>query len=172
MSGESETEIRAHSAQEKALSTLKEASEVGFDMKTPIGQKFARSAEAKSEEYKSLQGQDAKRAFRKAWAAHEHKKAVLVFERRTSFKSVDMRTGTYLPPGRIVKEDGGKGEASNIEAAWRHIHKCIQLGGKFVKWNGFTERHEFLYFRTQTKQIFEEASCWCMWRPGDDIESP
>lgn len=151
MSGESESEVWAHSAQEKALSNLKEASEAGFDMKTPPGQKFARSAEAKGDEYKSLHGQDAKRAFRKAWAAQEHKTAVLVYERRTSIKSADMSTGTYLPPGRSIKGEGGKGEAATIEAAWRHIQKCIQLGGKFVKWNGFTERHEFLYFRTQTK---------------------
>lgn len=158
MTGDSEAEAKASNAQEKTLQTLKEASHLGFDMKTPLGQKFARSTEAKSEEYKALQGQDAKRAFRRSWAAVEHTKALAIFERRTSFRSVDTSTGTYLPPGRIIKEEGGKGDASNIEAAWRHIHKCIKLGGKFVKWNGFTERHEFLYFRTETKQIFEEAS--------------
>ena len=62
-----------------------------------------------------------------------------------------------MPPAKIVAEEGGKDDVANVTAAWKHVQKCIALGPPFLRYNDFTERHEFLHFRSEVHQISEEV---------------
>lgn len=62
-----------------------------------------------------------------------------------------------MPVGRLIQEEGGKEDAANITAAWNHIRKCLELKGRFVRYNVFSERYEFLHFRTECMHVFEQA---------------
>lgn len=143
--------------QDKMLQDLRIASQKGFESRSALGQRFGRSSEGRSSEYKALSSQEKKRQFRQAWAEKELQKAVTIYEKKTSQTELDISRGVYLPPGKIVEEEGGRHDPENIVAAWKLIRKCLALGGKFVRYNAFTERYEFLYFRAEVHHIFEEA---------------
>ena len=153
-------EVKQDSELRQHMEELKQASEVGVTARTPIGQRFARSTAAKSIEYKKMQSHERKAEFRRQWAELEWKKAKTHYENRQNYKSIDISRGVYLPPSRIVQEEGGKDDKENILASVRYIKKCCLLGGRFVKFNQFTERYEFLYFKTEVQHIWEQVF-WC-----------
>ena len=163
--GVTKTELEQE-GEDTEMKLLAKAAKHGFSAREPVGQRFFRSPEAKSDEYKSLHGHEAKRAFRQQWAEAALKSYTAKKSKREEWQEVDENEGTYLPLAKMVAEEGG--DAAAVEAAKKYAQKCEQMKGKFVRFNTWTERKEYLYFKTKSKEIF--ARSWAtfqQWASSD-----
>jgi hypothetical protein len=126
----------------------------GFDLRCAEGQKFARSPEAKSEAYKSLNIAN-KAEFRKEWAKKIYDTTRKVKVKSTAWTKIDISKGTYMSFSVIVREEGNDDAA--VKAATHYVTACQFMGGVWKKWNLMTKRWEFLYMRQEVHEIFEQS---------------
>lgn len=70
----------------KILAELQHASATGVQPRSAVGQRFARSPEAASDDYKKLPSIAAKAAFRKEWAQKAFDKAQETFKKKLTYK--------------------------------------------------------------------------------------
>jgi hypothetical protein len=126
----------------------------GFDLRCAEGQRFARSKEAKSEAYKSLNIAN-KADFRKQWAKKIYDTTRKVKVKAEAWSKIDISKGTYMPFSVIVREEGN--DDDGIKAATYYVSACQVMGGVWKKWNLMTKRWEFLYMRSEVHEIFEQS---------------
>ena len=101
---------------------LQKAVEAGeYDISSALGQKFSRSAEAKTDAYKKLQTHEQKQAFRQEWARTKYAEVLEKKVYARTHKMVRTERGRYLSFKKICEEegedeDGGHGgEAVRLE---------------------------------------------------------
>jgi hypothetical protein len=135
---------------------LQHASENGFDMRDPLGQKFRRTDHYTSEQYAACTTQAAKRKFRQDWATGLWQEARVKRMKTESWQEVDETKGRYMPIRGIIKAEGDDDDAA--VAATRYVDKGIKMAGKFISYNEMTERWEFLYFTRTLSTSF--TKCW------------
>ena len=113
--------------------------------------------EQKKSEYHALKGKhDLLEAFRLEWA---EKKLAASEKSREHVKALSKKAemvGVHLPIGVIVRKEGGWKDESAVRAAVTRVLKCIALAGKYVKWNGMTERWEFWLSRDFVSDSLEK----------------
>jgi hypothetical protein len=73
---------------------------------------------------------------------------------RTSFTTCETDRGEYEPFSRIWKLEG-KDEAALL-AARHYVEACADLGGRWVKFNTFTKRAEYLYMKQGYREEMTE----------------
>jgi hypothetical protein len=56
----------------------------------------------------------------------------------------------------IIREEGG--DAAAVKAAIHYITACQRMKGCWVRFNVMTQRHEYLYMKSEVHEIFQE--CW------------
>ena len=99
------------------------------------------------EQYKALCGREAQTKFRADWAAREVVKAKKFNTVTTSWSTVDVTKGEYVPFGVIVQREGGWEDVTAIAAAARYVRKAQLMAGAWVVYNNMTDRHDYLYLR-------------------------
>ena len=136
------------------MKLLKDGMENSYGLRGALGQKFARSLSGgKSPEYKGTP--DEKRKFRQEWAAIEFDRLDRQRKKSKTYKSIDSLGGFYTPFRVIVQKEGDDDDA--LIAAKHYIQECLRRKGKWIKWNGFTKRVEYLYVQTGKREEFEHA---------------
>ena len=68
---------------------------------------------------------------------------------------MDAHDGKYLSIKRNVKEEGGGVEVR--VAAQRYIDKCVTMESHWMRYNGMTERYDYLYVRAKKREEFLRA---------------
>jgi hypothetical protein len=76
-----------------------------------------------------------------------------------SFREVDTRKGRYKP-FRKIWEDEGLDEAGFV-ATVKYVSKAMHMNGKWLRWNGMTERHDILHLEFELTETMEK--CWKMY---------
>lgn len=79
--------------------------------------------------------------------------------------------GVYEPIDVIAEREGGSNSCEAQKAAALYAAECERRGGKWVKWNAFTRRKEYLYLKSGTKKV--ERARWSLEeehssRPGEE----
>ena len=64
-------------------------------------------------------------------------------------------------------KEGGFRSAANITAARNYCDMCIKFGGKWVRFNDWTQRAEFLYLKIGVRKVFRQK--WCLERSEDSF---
>lgn len=68
--------------------------------------------------------------------------------------------GTYEPADILVEREGGASSEAAREAAAQYIAECMRRGGKWIRYNSFTKRPEYLYLKSGTKKVSRQK--WTM----------
>ena len=104
--------------------------------------------------------QKEKRAARLEWgkAALEH--FVKQRSKETYWNEEEIKKGEYLAYEQIVIKEGGRESVTAQKAAKNYVARCIWMNGKMVRFDKWTGRWQFLYFRRQHRETFGKA--WSM----------
>ena len=74
----------------------------------------------------------------------------------------DATVATPEPFDVIVRNEGGPSNPDNIKAALNYCRMCLKLGGRWVHYNNWTKRIEFVYQKKRMTQIWRDK--WSMQR--------
>lgn len=96
-----------------------------------------------------------KATFRLNWAKAKLEEIRERKQFKRTWREVNTQSGEYLPFAVICQKEGGDDEAKRC--AWRYAKKCTMLQGRWLQWNGMTERWEYLYIHKTCVQEFESA---------------
>lgn len=124
-----------------------------FDMRSRLGQQWSRSG-AKTEEYKKLQGWQAKREFRQRWAESKLQVVIDNKVRTTKISSKWLKNGRFMSFRKIWEQEGL--DEAGFRAALLHVKSCIKRGPEFLRDNQMTGRIDFLWFEVGKDESFEE----------------
>jgi hypothetical protein len=138
---------------------LLKAVQDGFDLRGKWGQRFSRSAEGKSAEYKSL-NRAAKDQLRKDWAATQLDEVTKKKVRSEVYQRVDASKGVYMPFFVLWQKEGGAMDPCALAAAVKHASRCLAMAGPWVSINPLTDRVEFLHLERSVSEVF--TRCWSM----------
>ena len=159
--GEAEADAGKPSESEQELSDWI----AGGSIRSKWGTRFARAADGgKSDEYTGNREQKAR--FRREWAETQLKELRRVRERRSSYKKVDTRKGTYKPFSMLYKSQGGPEDPGALKAAKNIASRCIAMGGNWVRFNPMSRRCEFLDLEIGFEELFEES--WSLYEERFD----
>ena len=128
------------------------------DPRSPIGQRFAaqhKKGAPDGDRYRSIASRSDAAKFRVEWAQKQFqmRKDSKVFSQ--TWRRVDTTKGAFKTIDQII--DGqGKGAAAMI-GSLRLIHKCVRMGGSWVKIHPQTERMLFLELSFSWREDFEVA---------------
>lgn len=149
---------------------LKDFVEGGGNLRTKIGLRFSRDKDgALSEAYTGSRAK--KQEFRKQWAEAKLKDLEQIRERRSSFKRVDKRKGTYKPVSMIWLSQGGKYDKNAMAATKNIVQRCLAMQGDWVRFNPMSQRCEFLVLEEGFEEVFEEK--WSLFeRRSERPEAP
>ena len=138
------------SAKEKRIVQAFKKDGGDFKMNSTTGKQFAREhekGEKKEELLKAAATPESKEAFRKKWLAAQYS-AVIKKKRFTkSWCRIDTEKGRCMSLLTIAQEYGGAEYGSARRAAERYCTKCIRMAGPWVRFNGMTDRVDFLYLK-------------------------
>jgi hypothetical protein len=144
-------EGKAESKLDNELRMMKEAlADNGgvFDTRGVVGQIWQRekAADVKlAAEYAAIKGRANQQEFRKEWLQLRYKKKVETREYAQSYSTTDFSNGVYRPIKVIYDKEGGDSDAA---AATRNlVLMCIALGGKWLSFNKFTRRMEYMHLK-------------------------
>ena len=98
----------------------------------------------------------AKSAFRQKWVAMQWKAETTKRTKSTMHEKSTDEQGTYLPLDMIIKNEGGARNIENVVAARRYATRCLAQGKKWVKFNDWTGRLEFLYIRHNMNKVWSD----------------
>ena len=131
-----------------------------FEARSPLGQQFARELEgADLEDWKNLDTDAARRAFRLNWAKRELSKLTVSKQHLQSWKQANSTHGEYLSFGAIAVAYGyAATPKESLASAGAYCKKCSQLGGRWVMKE---QRSDTLLFLHLKKELREEmVSAW------------
>ena len=103
---------------------------------------------------------EARAAFRRKWAQKAYDTAV---ERKIKTEEIideDIANGSYEPYDIIVEKEGGSGNIKNVDAATNYAQRCIEEGGKWVRFNLWTKRLEYLYIKLGMRSTWAKSWKW------------
>lgn len=109
----------------------------------------------KKEEYDNLSNDKERATWRAKWARSLHGTRVVVKRKMEEDMEIDEDDGEYLPFPLLVRAEGGGSDG--LKAAMKYALKALSLGSIWVRWNDWTERHEFLHIRKRKKFVFKKA---------------
>ena len=125
----------------------------GFDMRGPVGQLWARELKSTPELREQYANVGTKREdqarFRIAWAKTQLENCSKRKEKSESYSLVDSSIGVYHGLGAIIQAEGGRDDPTAVTAARNYARRCAMMGGKWMRYNSWTERNEFLYVKQQ-----------------------
>eukprot|EP00959_Pyramimonas_sp_CCMP1952_P310802 6504258-Pyramimonas_sp.AAC.1 len=114
----------------KLLMVMSEGVQNEVKARTPARQQFGRwlKDKATEEELKDWakveNSPDKARKCRTQWAEKRLKEAEEECRKATSYRKVESKNGVYRSFSRIVQEEGGHGDPSNVEAAENYCKAC------------------------------------------------
>jgi hypothetical protein len=133
------------------LKALKKAIAEGVDVRSALGQKFARTVDKNMLKGKSHKE---KAEFRKEWAEREYKTLCETKYKDTQHQIIDTMKGEYVSLPVLIDRFGGQANPVAIKAGVTYATKCYILGSQWVSYNAMAEIDEFLHFRKQHREIF------------------
>ena len=80
-------------------------------------------------------------------------------QRAEEWKSIDTSVGTYESASTIFRLEGGTPE--DVQPVKRLLRKRAQMGFPFTCWNSMSGRHDFLYIKKGSREIFTRS--WKMY---------
>ena len=122
-----------------------------LNLNDALGQRFRRLMK-NDDEYASAKSREEKKKFRKKWLEGEYQKTVARRTRLQEEEDEDILAGSYEPLDVIVEKEGGNGNPANITAAEEYAKEAMSRGSKWVRWNSWTKRLEFLYLKMGCKK--------------------
>eukprot|EP00973_Karenia_brevis_P003744 517961-Karenia_brevis.AAC.1 len=75
-----------------------------------------------------------------------------------SNKIINSDDGVYEPFSMIWQHEGK--DADGYRAAQLYVMKCLMMKGRWLRFNAFTERLEFLYIKSKVSEQFVQD--WSM----------
>lgn len=138
----------------------------GFDLRGKWGQRFSRSAEGKSADYKSL-NRASKDQLRKDWAATQLEAVTKKKVRSEVYQRVDASKGVYMPFFVLWQKEGGAVDPCALTAAVKHASRCLAMAGPWVSINPLTDRVEFLHLERSVSEVF--TRCWSMFEEQTSV---
>ena len=145
-------------ANDKVAQVLAEAAQDGFNLRGSLGQQFAAS-EGKCAAYKALKGKPGSRQlqsdFRKQWAQCKLEEYQKEKVKLTSWRRVDKTKGKYKSLAKIAVDEGGGKQG--LSAATRLAIKCCRMGGDWLRWNGQTDRFDYLHLEASYEESMTQA---------------
>ena len=125
----------------------------GFDMRGPVGQLWARELKSTPELREQYANVGTKREdqarFRIAWANTQLENRSKRKEKSECYSLVDSSIGVCHGLGAIIQAEGGRDDATAVTAARNYARRCAMMGGKWMRYNRWTERNEFLHVKQQ-----------------------
>ena len=111
-------------------------------------------------------GQEGMQLQRMKWAIDRRDAYKTIRVRRVEEEFQDKDGGKYKPFAKIAQDEGG--DYSAYVAACNVVKNCLNLykqgktirGKPFVKWNGQTERSEFLHLESGFDDIVRDVQGW------------
>ena len=134
-----------------------------LDTRSALGVAFGRAHPKGSEagaKYRECKTWEEKQNFRFDWAGDKFETSVQSRIHLKKWQKIDTTKGTYMP-FRKVHENEGLDE-DGLRAAVLLCMKCIRMGGKWIRFNEFTERLEFLILLHGFVENMEES--WAMYQ--------
>lgn len=160
--------LEPHTFDDAELQALKDAIDTGgVDISSGIGQIFSREhrpGSANHKTYNQSRAFAAKASYRLEWAKQRYKTKSQEARQSKEWGKIEETNGTYLPIGRIFKEEGG--DKSALRATRLYVSKCVAMSGQWVKFNVMTERDEYFYLRHSCKETFGQK--WQMFQHYSD----
>ena len=80
-----------------------------------------------------------------------------VEERRSSWRRVDKKKGTYRPFSMLWANQGGHRDPGAMTAALNIAKRCIAVGGTWLRFNDMSQRTEFLDLEVGFSEEFEQS---------------
>ena len=121
--------------------------------------------------YKSLQTDDARKEYRKAWAERSIDGLKIGKSHSHEWKEVDIRKGAYETLELICEKYGYHANPRlSLERSTRYCARCAKLGGKWVIWDDMAEAFLFLYLKKEHQEIITES--WKMYEEYEQKASP
>lgn len=146
---------------------LKQGIQEGVTTSSPLAQRLKRCmSKEDKEQYKDLKGHGAKARWRKDWAERMYKEATESKQQLDSWEVEDVSDGVYCSMAKICEFEGGDAAAS--EAARKYILKCSLLGGRWLMYNEFTERYDFLYVQKTRRERFSRK--WSLFKQSQSLQ--
>ena len=137
---------------------LKVAAEKGLDLRSALGNKYSRSADAKSDAY--INGnREEKAQMRKDWCEKKWEDKKTHRQKTVTMRQNLAKRGTWKSFFWIYKNEGLNDYG--LAQAKLYSSKCVKLGPPWVKWNEMYERLDYLQLEEQYREDFETA--WSMW---------
>ena len=136
---------------------LKDALDDG-DIKDPNGalaQRFRRSVK-ENVEWQQCKSRSDKADFRKRWVQKEWKIEEHRRQKTSSHSDVRHQKGIFEPLDVIIGKEGGSANPENIRAAKNYALECLAVGKKYVRFNTWTKRLEFLYVKHGQDKLWQD----------------
>ena len=125
----------------------------GFDMHGPVGQLRARELKSTPELREQHANVGTKREdqarFRISWAKTQLGNCSKRKKKSENYSLVDSSIGVYHGLGAIIQAEGGRDDPTAVTAARNYARRCAMMGGKWMRYNSWTERNGFLYVKQQ-----------------------
>jgi hypothetical protein len=152
----------AAEAETAELRMLQAAVADGVGTRDTMGIRFSRSHHAKSEEYTALSSRAEKAEFRRRWAEQQLQQYRARNTKTETYEEVSETDGCYIPLAVLYWEEGQRGVDRNqdlaaVRAGTRYAQMCFRLGGKFLRWNEWTARWEYLHLKHHARDKFTKA---------------
>lgn len=128
----------------------------GLSLRSKWGLRFSRSAlGGKSPNYSGTREEKAR--FREEWVKSQFEHAKLERTRKTEYRHIDKKKGTYRPFSMIWKKQGGNLDPTALQAAKNIASACIKMGGAWVQYNTMSKRVEYLDLERGFETEFEKS---------------
>lgn len=147
---------------------LLEGTQDGVTSNSALGQRLKRCMSTEEKElYKDLKGHAAKSRWRKEWAERKYKEVTEHKQQLDSWEVEDVSDGVYCSMAKICEFEGG--DAAAAQAARKYILKCSLLGGRWLMYNDFTERYDYLYVQKTRRERFSHK--WSLFKQSQSLQT-
>ena len=141
------------------MAQLKKASVDGIELRSALGNRFARSHDGgKCAEYMEKRLNE-KAEFRKQWAMKKYKELSMEKVHSKSYQQVNTKDGTYRSFVWLLREEGSDQDA--FQRVKKYTWKCLAMGPPWTRWEPMWERMEYLHFEHKFTETF--SSSWAMY---------
>lgn len=165
---ESEEEVFANqdSKTQRLHQQFKDATESGkIEVASGLGQRFRRELKGDSKllgDYSKMRTDAQRAAFRMDWAKQKLTELTVSKSEAKTWRKVDISKGSYYTLERIAQEYGYTVcPARAIQSARAYCLKCLELKGKWLRFDGMSQQYMFLFLVQEAQETFEE--CWRMY---------